>query len=134
MSIFKVQCGYPQKTWHYPPVLINEIRHSRISTLLCSGLETRGPSFAITYFYDFDLFDFCLTIIYSIFPVFLLFLQILYIYSLNCYCCEYIVKQHRIFDRPPCFLGFVLLSLAFLIIYTRLLTGRLGHLKFQNPS
>ena len=37
------------KVWHYPPVLINEIRHSRISALLCSGLRTRGASFAITY-------------------------------------------------------------------------------------
>ena len=38
-------------------------------------------------------------------------------------------------DGPAAvFLGFVLFSFAFLIIYTRLLTGRLSHLKFQNLS
>ena len=68
MSIFKVQCGYPQKTWHYPPVLINEIRHSRILTLLCSGLETRGPSFAITYLrYISSYYNICRALSRSLF-------------------------------------------------------------------
>ena len=42
------------------------------------------------------------------------------------------VKQNQVFDRLPCFLGSVLFSLAFLIIYTRYETGRLSDLKFQS--